>query len=72
MAGVEDSLDGHVETCQCEACRVWNEVSTMSDEEIRAEMVQIYGSEEAVESKIKERRAWIELLFLRKRGGREH
>ena len=66
------SLDDHIETCQCDGCRIWRETMMMTDEEIRAEMVEEYGSEEAVDEHVDTMKAWVEVLLRRRRGETEH
>ena len=72
MVKIEGSLDGHIETCQCDGCLAWREVGMMTDEEIRADLVEELGSEEAVDEHVAKMWGWVELLLRRRRGQKDH
>ena len=60
------------DTCLCEACACFRAVMAMSDEEVYADLVRAYGSMEAVDARVERQRAYVELLFRRRAGKREH
>ena len=69
-------MDNHTPHCQCHACRCWHEVSTMTDEEVNARLVENMGSQEAVdasvERSVERMKAWVQVLLRRRRGETEH